>query len=64
MINKNIYKEYIIFRKNALRVMVDGKLEEIYVGDKTFKKAEMGDIFEVIKYKGKIEVNPKYDYNE
>lgn len=64
MINKNIYKEYIIFRKNALRVMVDGKLEEIYVGNKTFKKAEMEDIFEVIKYKGKIEVNPKYDYNE
>ncbi|PEZ00752.1 hypothetical protein CN326_22350 [Bacillus sp. AFS018417] len=64
MINKNIYKEYIIFRKNALRVMIDGKLEEIYVGNKTFKKAEMEDIFEVIKYKGKIEVNPKYDYNE
>ncbi|WP_242224802.1 hypothetical protein [Bacillus cereus group sp. BfR-BA-01380] len=45
-------------------VMVDGKLEEIYVGNKTFKKAEMGDIFEVIKHQGKIEVNPKYDYNE
>lgn len=44
--------------------MLDGELEEIYVGDRTFKKAEMGDIFEVIKYKGIIEVNPKYDYNE
>ena len=63
MINKTIYQD-TIFRKNCLRIMVDGKLEEIYVGDRTFKKAEMGDIFEVIKYKGKIEVNPKYDYNE
>lgn len=63
MINKTIYQD-TIFRKNCLRVMVDGKLEKIYVGDKTFKKAKIGDRFEVIKYKGEIEVNPEYDYSK
>ncbi|MEH7051725.1 hypothetical protein [Bacillus pseudomycoides] len=64
VIDRQIEKEHIIFKHPTLTLYVDNELKKVWVKQETYDKALLGNKIHVIKYKGEVKLDPRYDYED
>ena len=64
VIDRQIEKEHIIFKHPTWTLYVDNELKKVWVKQETYVKALLGNKIHVIKYKGEVKLDSRYDYDD